>query len=202
MDGLGIGQKLRIGAVEQAQHHGGEIDVGLVLAHAIGQAIEQGRQLVRHVGGERGQAAPELRAADRGDGDLLEEDAAVAVGRNLDEEEVERAFQGTLRIEDIELGLDGLARVLDHLIDRRDQQVFLRDEVVMDQARGHARIAGDALHRGVRQPVLHDGGTKTVDDLTAARLGEARTTHRVDWLADQPINVKTDSWFARRDSSP
>lgn len=121
MDGVGIGKELRVGSVEQAQHHGGEIDVGVVLARAIGQAIEQRRDLVRHVGGQIRQAPAQLRAPERGDGDLLEEDAAVAVGWHLEEEEVERALEGALGIEDVELGLDGLARVLDDLIDRGDQ---------------------------------------------------------------------------------
>jgi hypothetical protein len=40
--------------------------------------------------------------------------------------------------------------------------------------------------------VLHDRGAQPVDDLAATRLGEARTTHRVDWLADQPINVNAE----------
>ena len=193
MDGVRIGQELGVGSVEQAQHHGGEIDVGLVLARAIGQAIEQRGDLARHVRVELGEAAPQLRPAERGDGDLLQKDAAIAVGRHLEEEEVERALEGALRIEDVELGLDGLACILDDQIDGGDQQVFLRVEVMMDQTRGHAGVSGDALHRGVGEAVLHDRGAQAVDDLPAARLGETGASHRVNWLADQPINVKPES---------
>jgi len=202
VNGVRIGQELCVRPVEQAQHHGGEIDVRLVLARTVGQTIEQRRDLARHVRGELSQAAPQLRPTERRDGDLFEEDAAITVGRDLEEEEVERALEGALRIEDVELGLDRLARVLDDQIDGGDQQIFLRVEVVMDQAGGYAGVAGDALHRGVGEPVLHDRGAQAVDDLPAARLGEARASHRVDWLADQPINVKMDSRFAERRPPP
>ena len=72
----------------------------------------------------------------------------------------------------------GVAQVLDDLIDGRDQQVFLRDEVVVDEARGQAGFGGDALHRGLGDAVLQDGGAQTFDDLTAAWSGETRASHR------------------------
>ena len=188
---------MRVGSVEQAQHHGGEIDIGVVLACAIGKPVEQRRQLIRHVGGEGSEAAPELRAAQRRDADLLEEHAPIAVGGHLEKEEIERAREGALRIEDIQLRLERVTRVRDDLVDRRDEQIFLRREVVMDQSRGESRVGGDALHRRAGEAVLHDRGAQPVDDLAATRLGEARTTHRVDWLADQPINVNAKSGRGR-----
>ena len=164
-----------------------------MLARAIGKTIEQRRQLVRHVSGEGREAAPELRAAQRRDADLLEEHAAVAVGGHLEKEEVECALEGALRIEDVELRLERVARVCDDLVDRRDEKIFLRLEVVMDESRWKAGVGGDALHRRAGETVLDDGGAQPVDDLAAPRLGEAWTTHRVNWLADQPINVNAEN---------
>lgn len=93
---------------------------------------------------------------ERRDADLLEEDAAVAVGRHLEKQEVEPARERALRIEYVELRLDGIPCVLDDLIDGRDQEVFLGTEVVVHEPRRHPGSRGDALHRRAREPVLDD----------------------------------------------
>jgi len=177
VDGVGIGEELRVGSVEQAEQHRRELGIGVVVAGAIGQPLEQRRQLLGHVGGERGEAAAQLRAPQCGDADLLEQDAAVAVGRDLEEEEVERPLERALGIEDVELRFQRPARVLDDLVDGVDQQVFLGGEVVMNETGGQPRLRGDALHRGAGESVPDDRRAQPVDDLAAARLSETGTTH-------------------------
>lgn len=189
-----IERQLRIGPEQQTDEHGGEIDVGLAPSGAIGKAIEQGGQLLDHVRVQRREPAAELWPAQRRDADLLEEHATVAIGGDLEEEEVEATRERPLRIEDVELRPDRASRVLDELIDGRDQQGFLRLEVVMDEARRHAGLGGDALDRSAGEAVLHDRVAQPVDDLPAPRLGEAGTSHGVNWLTDQPINVNRHLW--------
>jgi len=151
--------------------------------------IEQCDELRDHVLGERREPAAQLRAAERRDADLVEENAALAIGGRLEKQEVERARERPLRIEDVELRFERPARVFDDLIDRRDEEIFFRREVVVDEPRGNTGRQRDALHRCFGEPVLHDRVAQTVDDLAAARLRETRASHRVNWLADQPINV-------------
>ncbi len=146
-------------------------------AGAIGQAIEQCGELVGHVARERGEPASELRTAQRRDADLLKEHVAVAVRRRLEKEKVQGALDRALGIEDVELRLQRSARVVDDLVDGGDQQVFLGLEVVVDEPRGQIRARRDPLHRRLGEAVLHDRGAQAVDDLPAARLGEARSTH-------------------------
>jgi len=119
-----------------------------------------------------------LRAAERRDLDLGEEHAAVAVGGELDEEEIEAARQGALGIEDVELGAERRAEVLDDLLDGRDQQVFLRDEVVVHEAGGDVGLGRGALHRRLGDAVLQDRGAEALDDLPAARSRETGSSHR------------------------
>ena len=78
----------------------------------LGKAVEHVGQLGHDFGIERGEALAQLRPPERRHADLGEEDAAVAVGRELDEEEVEAARQGALRVEHTQLraqALDDLA---------------------------------------------------------------------------------------------
>lgn len=124
------------------------------------------------------QTLAQLRAAECRDADLGQQDAAVAVGGILDEEEVESARERALGIEHVELGAERGAGVLDDLIDGRDQQIFLRDEVVVHEPGREVRFSGNALDRRVRDPVLQDGRTQTLDDLAAPRTGETRSSHR------------------------
>ena len=169
-----------------------------MLARTVGKPVEQRGQLLDHLGVERSEASAELRTAERRDADLLEEHAAVAIGGDLEKQEVESALERLLRIEHVELRLDGVARVLDHLIDGRNQQVFLRLEVVMDEPRREPRLGCDALHRRASEAMFDDRFAQPVDDLPAARLRKTRTSHRVNWLADQPINVNSNSSAIRR----
>ncbi len=177
MDGIGVGEQLVIGAVEQRDEHGGDVDVGVVTAYAVGQPIEQRGELRDHVCRELGESSSQLRPPQPRDADLREQHAAGAIRRQLQEQEVERALERPLRVEDVELGLDRSARVVDDLIDGGDEQVFLRREVVVDEPGGQIRLGGDALHRRLGEAVLHDRGAQPVDDLPAARLRETRTTH-------------------------
>jgi len=70
----------------------------------IGKAVEHCSDLGDDLGVERGEALAELRPPYRGDADLCEQDAPVAIGGKLDEEEVETAGERTLGIEHVELG--------------------------------------------------------------------------------------------------
>lgn len=124
------------------------------------------------------QTLAQLRATERRDADLGQQHAAIAVGGILDEEEVEPTRERALRVEHVELGAERSAGVLDDLIDGRDQEIFLRNEVVVHEPGREVRLGGDALDRCVGDPMLQDGRTQALDDLTAARSGEARSSHR------------------------
>lgn len=163
---------------EEADQQHGELGVIGLPALAIRKPAEHGGQLVDDLGVERSQALPELRTAERGDADLGEEHAAIALGRKLDEEEIEAAGERALGVEHLELGAERRAETLDHLIDGRDQQIFFRDEVVVHEASGKLCFGGDALHGRLGNAVLDDGGAETVDDLTTARSGQTRASHR------------------------
>ncbi len=147
-------------------------------AVTIGKAVEQGGELGDDFGVERREAFAELRTAKGGDLDLGEEHAAVAVGGELDEEEVEPAGKGALGVQDRQLGAERRAEVFDDLLDGRDQQVFLRHEVVVHEAGGQVRLGRDALHRRLGDAVLQDRRAQSVDDLAASRSGEASSSHR------------------------
>ena len=178
VDGCGIELPMRVRPEEQADQHQGQIGIFGVTTATIGQPVEQTGQLGHDLGVQSGEAAAQLRAAERGDADLGEQYAAVAVGGELDEQEVEPALEGALRIQDVELGAQRRPQIFDHLVDGGDQQVSLGDEVVVHQAGGQARLGGDALHRGAGDAVLQDRRPQAVDDLTAARSGETRASHR------------------------
>ena len=165
------------GAVEKTDDELREIGVLAVSAAAIGQTVEQCGELGHHFHVQRGDSPAQLRPAQRGDPNLREQNAALLVGGRLDEEEVERAREGAFGVEDVELGLQRGAQVLDDLIHGGDQQVFLGDEIVMHQPGRHPRLGGDARDRRVGEPVLHDRRAQSVDDLSAPRLGEARPSH-------------------------
>jgi len=169
---------MTVGADDEARDQHGELGVLRVPVLAIGQAADERAQLGEHFRVERGDAAAQLRAAERGGADLREQDAPHALGRHLEKEEVERAREGALGIEDVELRFERRLQILDDLIDGRDQQRFLGHEVVVDEAGRHARGCRDALHRCALETVLHDGRAQGVDDLAAARFGEARPTHK------------------------
>ena len=144
----------------------------------IGEPLEHGGQLVDDLGVERREALAELRPAEGGHADLGEQHAAIALGGQLDEEEVEATRERALGIEHLQLGAERRAETFDHLIDGRNQQIFLRDEVVVDEAGGKLRFRGDALHGRLGDTVLDDGRAETVDDLTTARSGQARASHK------------------------
>lgn len=145
---------------------------------ALGQAVEHVGQLGCDLGVERGETLPELRSSDGGDTDLGEEDAAVAVGRQLEEEEVQAAGERVLGIEDPELRPQRLGQVVHDLIDGRDQEVFLRDEIVVHEPRRQPRFGRDALDRRAGDAMLHDRGAESFDDLTPAWTGETGASHR------------------------
>lgn len=124
------------------------------------------------------QTLAQLRAAERRDTDLREQHAAVAIGGVFDEEEVQPTRQRALRVEDVELGPERRAGVLDDLIDGRDQEILFRHEVVVHEAGGEIRLGRDALDGGVGDAVLQNGGTQALDDLTPTRTRETRPSHR------------------------
>jgi hypothetical protein len=145
---------------------------------AVGQAIQHRRELADDFGVEIREAAAELRAAERGNADLREKHAARTVGGQLDEEEVETAGQRALGIQHVELGAKRRPQILDDLVDGRDQQVFLRLEVVVHQPGRQAGFLGDALHRGFGDAVLQDRRAQAVDDLAAPRSSETPASHK------------------------
>ncbi len=163
---------------QQTNEHRSELDVVGVPFLTLGKAIEHGGQLRHDLGIQGRQALAELRPAERRDADLGEEDAAVAVGGELDEEEVETAGERAFRVHHAQLRAERLAQGLHDHVDGRDQEVFLRDEVVVHEAGGQVGLGGDALHGRPRDAVLQDGGPQTLDDLDAPRTGETRTSHR------------------------
>jgi hypothetical protein len=145
---------------------------------AVGQAVEQGGELGDDLGVEIGEPPAELRTAERGHADLGEQHAARAVGRQLDEEEIEPARQRALGIEHVELGAERRADLLDDLVDGRDQKVFLGLEVVVHEPGRQTRRLGNALDGRIGESVLQDRGAQTVDDLAAARSGETPASHK------------------------
>lgn len=147
-------------------------------ALAVGQSVEQRRQLGDDLGVQIGEAAPQLRATERRHADLGEQHAAVTVGGQLDEEEVETAGERALGIEHVELGAERRPQILDDLIDGRDQQVFLRLEIVVHETRRQAGFLRDALDGGLGDAVLQDGGAQAIDDLAAARSRETPASHK------------------------
>lgn len=161
----------------QADQHRREIGILCMATRAVGKTVEHGGQLRHDLGVQGRETSAQLRPAQRGDADFREHDAAGAVRRQLDEEEVESARQRALRVEDVELGAQRSAQILDHLVDRRDQEVFLRHEVVMHQPGGKIRLRGDALNRRLGESVFEDGGAQAFDDLAPARAGETRASH-------------------------
>ncbi len=177
VDGVGIKLPGGIRAEQQTNEHAGEVGVLGVTIAAFGKAIEQRRELRHDLVVQGCQTLAQLRAPERRDADLREEHAALAVGGVLDEEEVQPARERALGVEDVELGAERRARVLDDLIDGRDQEIFLRDEVVMHEPGGEPGLGGDTLHGGLGDPVLQNGRAQALDDLAAARPGEARSSH-------------------------
>jgi hypothetical protein len=163
---------------QQTNEHGGELGVVGVSFLTLGQAVEHGRQLRHDLGIEGRQALPELRPAERRHPDLREQDAAVAVGRELDEQEVETANERALRVHHADFGAERLAQGFDDHVDGRDQQIFLRDEVVVHEPGGQVGLGGDALHGGPGDAVLQDRRAQPFDDLAAARSSETRAPHR------------------------
>jgi len=122
VDGIDVGEQLVVGAVQQRNEHGGYVDIGVVTACPVGQAIEQPGELRDHVLRQVGEPTPQLRTAQRRDADLGEQHAAVAVRRQLEEQEVEGTLERALRVENVELGLQRPARVVDDLVDGGDEQ--------------------------------------------------------------------------------
>ena len=177
--GFGVEGQEAVGAGQQAHQDHRNLGVLLVMLEPIGQTVEQDGELGDDLGVEGGEPAAELRAPQGGDADLGEEHAPDAIGRHLEKEEIEGPAERALGIEHVELGLEGCAQILHHLIDAGDEEVLLGGEVVVYQPRRHAGLLGEALHRGLGEPVLHDRGPEPVDDLPAARLGETRTSHRL-----------------------
>jgi len=144
----------------------------------IGQAVEQQGEVAHGLGVELRQTPAQLRAPERGDGDLLEEDAACALGRHLEVEDVERAGDGALRVEHVELRHQRSPHLVDDLIDGGDEEGLLRVEVVVHQTCGQSRLRRDPLHGRSREAMPHQRGAQPVDDLPPPRLGETRATHR------------------------
>ncbi len=149
------------------------------MARAIRETIEQRRQFGDDFRVQLGDAFAELRAPEGRDPDLGQQQAPLAIGRKLEQQKVERACEGALGIEYVQLRHQGCAEVFDDLVDRCDQQRFLRREVVVNEAGGHAGLCRDALYRGVGETVLDDGGAEAVDDLPPTRPRETRTPHRL-----------------------
>ena len=193
IDGGGIELPKGVRPVRKTDQDHRQVGVVRVATLAIGQPIEQRRQLGDDLGVEIGEAPAQLRSAQRCDADLGEQHAAHAIGGQLDEEEVETASERPFGIEDVELGAQRGPEILDDLIDGGDQEVFLRLEVVVHEPRRKPGFLRDALHRRLGEAVLEDRGAQTVDDLAAARSGETPASHKIDWLANQSIIVKTDS---------
>ena len=178
VDRSGIKLPGGIRSEQQTNEHPGEVGVLGVALATIGQVVEHRRELGHDLFVQRRQTLAQLRAAEGRDADLREEHAAVPIGGVLDEEEVQPARERALGIEDVELGAERRTRVLDDLIDGRDQEVLFRDEIVVHEPGRELRLGGDALHRGVGDSVLQDRRAQALDDLATARTREARSTHR------------------------
>lgn len=163
---------------DEADEQHRELGVFGVAVLAVRQPIEHRGELGGDLQIECRESLAELRPAERGDPDLGEQHAAVAVGRHLDEEKVEPAGERALGIEHLQLFAERRAQVFDDLVDGRDQQIFFGHEVVMHEPGRQLRFGGDALHRRVRDTVFQNRGAKTVDDLLPPRAREARPSHR------------------------
>ncbi len=169
------------GGIRSEQHtnqYRRQVGVLLVPMLAIRQAVEEAGQLRNDFLIQSCQAFAQLRTAERRDLNLGEQDAAVAIGRVLDEEKVEPARECSLGIEHVELGAQRRAEVLDDLFDGRNQEVFLRHEVVVHESRRKIRLGCDPLDRRVGDAVLQHRGAQALDDLAATRSGETRSSHR------------------------
>ena len=166
-------------AEQQTNQHCRELGVLGVSMLAIRQPVEQSRQLGHDFFVQGGETLAKLRPPKRGDPDLREENAAFAVGGIFDEQEVEPAREGAFGIEHVELCAERCTQILHDLLDGRDQQVFLRYEVVVDEPGGKPRLGSDPLDRRFGNSVFQDRGPEAFDDLTPARSGEARASHRL-----------------------
>ena len=164
-------------AEQQTNQHRGELGVLGVPVLAVRQPIEQPSQLGHDFFVQGGEPLAKLRPPERGDPDLREENAAFAVGGILDEQEIEPAHERAFGIEHVELCTEGRTQILHDLLDSRDQEVFLRYEVVVDESGGKSRLRCDPLHRCFGDPVLQDRGPEALDDLTSTRSGETRAPH-------------------------
>ena len=178
VDGGGVELPGDVRPGQQTEQQHCEVGVLGVPALTLRQTVEHARDLGHDLGVELGETFAELWPPNRGDADLGEEDAAIAIGGKLDEEEVEPAREGALGVEHVELGAQRNAELGDHLIDGRDQQVFLRDEVVVHEAGGQIRFRGDALDGRFGDAVLENGGAQTFDDLAAARTRQTLPSHK------------------------
>src|SRR5262249_6382431 len=66
--------------------------------------------------------------------------------------------------------LEARHQLLEGLLDRAHQQLFLVLEVEVDGPLGDARAVRDALHRGLAQPEVRDHLARGAQDLTGAEL--------------------------------
>ena len=167
-----------IGTKLQTDEHRGEVGVFGVPSLTLRKAVEHVGQLGHDLGVERGQTFAQLRPAERRHADLGEDDAAVAVGGELDEEEVEAARERVFRVEQPELRPERFGQVAHDLVDGRDEQILFRHEVVMNEARREARLGRDALDGRAGDAVFEDRREQAFDDLAAAWTREAGASHR------------------------
>jgi hypothetical protein len=101
VDGSGVELPSDVRSRQQTDQKDCEVFVLGVPAVTVGKPVEHCGDLADDLGVERGESFAELRPAERGDADLREQDAAVAIRGELDEEEVEPARQRLLRIENV-----------------------------------------------------------------------------------------------------
>jgi hypothetical protein len=180
VDAVGVEHPLLFRPVGVTDEQGRKVAILGAPARAIGKSLEQGSKLGDHLLVQLGDALAKLWPPHRGDPDLGKEEHSLAVGTELEQQEVEGTGERTLGVEHVQLGQQRCAQILDHLIDGREEEVFLGVEVVVNQAGRDLGLLGDALYGRLGEPVLDDGGTQTVDDLPPARLREARPSHKVD----------------------
>jgi hypothetical protein len=178
VDRSGIKLPGGIRSEQQTNEHPGEVGVLGVALATIGQVVEHRSELGHDLFVQRRQTLAQLRATEGRDADLREEHAAVPIGGVLDEEEIQSARERALGVEHVELGAERRACVLDDLIDGCDQEVLLRDEVMVHEPGRELRLGGNALHRGVGDSVLQNRSAQARDDLATARTRETRSSHR------------------------
>jgi hypothetical protein len=106
---------------QQTNEQRREVGVVGVASLTIGKTVEEAGELGRDFRVQGCQTPAQLRSTQRCHPDLGEQDAAVAIGRELDEQEVETAGEGALGIEHVQLGAERGAQILDDLLDGRDQ---------------------------------------------------------------------------------